>query len=160
MDVVIKMVLLLILMGCFTASPWSVSHLDDAESARLSYPIHDPVHGIGVEMVCVREGVRTYLEVHAQEVPPYLGHEKEAFVTLKTPQATLSSTAHRHAGGQRVLLTAELHDFLLTALIAGLPVKIELQGYFTTVQAEQFAEQYEHIKKRPLTVPIQLPFKL
>jgi len=154
------MVFLLVLVGCFAASPWTVSHLHDTESARLSYPIHDLVNGVGVEMVYAEGVMRCYLEVHAQQIPPYLGSEKEALVTLRAQTATLRSIAHRHAGGQRLLLTPELHDFLLEALLAGTPVTVELQGYFATLQPDQFAEQYKRIKNRSLTLPIQLPFKL
>ena len=131
-----------------------------AESARLSYPARDPVHGMGVEMVYAADSARTYLEIYAQQVPPYRGDEKEALVTLKTAHSTLRSPAHRHAGGQRILLTPEQHEFLLGALLANIPVTIELQGYSTTLQPGPFAEQYANLKNRPLTLPIQLPFKL
>lgn len=155
-----KILLVLALFGCATSSPWNVSYLQGAGSSRLSSPAHDRVNGVGVEMVYTQNSLRTYLEVHSQTIPPYHGNDKEAIITLKTTDQTFHAIAHRHAGGQRLLLPADLQQILIDNLLSNQPVTIELQGYRETLSPEHFSDKYHRIKKPSLNVPIQLPFKI
>jgi len=157
---IIKGLVPLALLGCYATSPWNVSYLQGADSSRLSCPAHDKVNGVGVEMVFAENSLRTYLEVHSQAIPSYRGNDREALVTLKMADRVFHTIAHRHAGGQRLLLPSDFQQILIDALLEGSPVVIELQGYRSTLNPEQFSNKYYSAKKHPLNVPIQLPFKL
>jgi hypothetical protein len=133
---------------------------DAYNSARLSYPVQDKVNGIGIEMI-YREGlVNTYLEVHSQTVPSYKGNAKEALVIMKIDGKTFQGIAHRHEGGQRLSLPSQLHLLLIDGLRMNQPVTILLEGFFTTLDPNEFAEQYRQLQQAPVKNRFQLPFKL
>ncbi len=156
--------LLVVLWGCSASSEWQVSHQKGSQkefnSARLSYPIRDKVNGVGVEMVYVKNNLKTYLEVHSQTIPPYKNNPKEALVKMTTGEKTIHGIAHRHEGGQRATLPADLQEILVDSLRKGSPVTVELIGYSTTLEPHDFALAYQEMQKAPINIPIQLPFKL
>lgn len=110
-------------------------------------------------MIYAQDSLRTYVAVHSQTIPPFKGNTKEAFISLKVLDQSFQGVGHRHAGGQRVLLPAELQNILIQNLLGGKPITIQLQGYSTTVEPDQFAAEYQKLKKAPFNFPIQLPFK-
>ena len=156
--------LLLCLCACQSNKSWEVSHVqagkEEYNSARLSYPVEDIVNGIGVEMICAQGLINTYLEVHAQHIPPYQGNAKEALVILKIEGKTFQGIAHRHEGGQRASLPPQLQQVLTESLQLGQPVTVLLEGYFTTLDPKEFLEQYRELQSAPIKNPFQLPFKL
>jgi hypothetical protein len=156
--------LLLLLFACESNKSWEVSHVQAGKkaynSARLSYPVRDTVNGIGIEMICAQGLVNTYLEVHAQHIPPYQGNPKEALVILKIEGKTFQGIAHRHEGGQRVSLPPQLHQLLIESLQLNQPVTVLLEGYFTTLDPAEFSEQYRELQSDPIKNPFQLPFKI
>jgi hypothetical protein len=162
--IVSKFFSFLLLWGCAASPHWQVSHQKGSQtqfdSARLSYPTRDRVSGVAVEMIYARNKLRTYLEVHSQTIPPHLGNPKEAAVKLKTPHETICGIAHRHQGGQRLTLPAHLQEILIHHLMEGSAVTIQLAGYSTTLDPQDFALSYRKVQKAPLNIPIQLPFKL
>ncbi|HUD00839.1 MAG TPA: hypothetical protein VMR37_00770 [Rhabdochlamydiaceae bacterium] len=156
--------LLLILCACESNKSWEVSHVQsdkkDNHSSRLSYPVGDIVNGIGIEMICAQGLVNTYLEVHAQHIPPYQGNSKEALVILKIEGKTFQGIADRHEGGQRLSMPPQLHQLLIESLQLGRPVTILLEGYFTTLDPKEFSEQFRELQSPPINNPFQSPFKL
>ena len=151
---------LFFLCACQSDKTWEVSHIQaEQKSARLSYPISDIVNGIGIEMICAQGLVNTYLEVHAQHVPPYQGNSKEALVILKSEGKTFQGIGYRHEGGQRVSLPPQLHQLLIESLQLNQPVTILLEGYFTTLDPKEFSEHYRELQSAPLKNHFQLPLK-
>lgn len=159
-----KLAALFFLWGCQSSPTWYVSHQGGAEkqfeSARLAYPVRDKVNEVAVEMVYAKESTRTYLSVLTQRILPFQGNPKEARVTLKIAEQTIEGIAHRHQGGQRAMLPQELQEVLIQHLLEGTPVTIQLEGYSTTLDPDQFALSYQELQKMPLNIPVQLPFKL
>jgi hypothetical protein len=156
--------LLLFLFACESNKSWEVSHVQagkkEYNSARLSYPVHDIVNGIGIEMICAQGLINTYLEVHAQHVPAYQGNDKEALVILKIEGKTFQGIGQRHEGGQRVSLPPPLQQLLTEALQLNQPVTVMLEGFFTTLEPEEFSEQFRELQSEPMIKnPFQLPFK-
>lgn len=155
---------LLLFCGCQSTKSCDVVHLDGADpafsSARLTFPIRDKVHGIGVHMISTPGQISTYLEVHLQTIPPYRGDPKEGLVKITMNGKTLRSTAYRHEGGQRLSLSPEMNYLLIEALQNHHPVTLELEGYSTTLDPQDFSEQYEKLQTAPLKNRLQLPFKL
>lgn len=143
----LKSLLLLLLMGCQNSSAWQVTHLSD--SARLSYPVHDMVNEIGVEMICSQGQVSTYLEVHSHAIPPYRGDVRQVRVALKIEGKTTTGIALRRESGQRIRLPSSLQELLVEALKQRCPVTILLDGYSITLDAEHFAKQYELLLSKP-----------
>ncbi|MBS0648761.1 MAG: hypothetical protein JSS10_06015 [Verrucomicrobia bacterium] len=160
----VAFLLLLTLCACESSKSWEVSHVQAGQkeynSSRLSYPIRDIVNGIGVEMICTQGQVKTYLEVHAQTIPPYQGNPKEALVIMKVKDKTFQGIAHRHEGGQRVSLPPQLHQLLIESLQLNAPVTVMLEGYFATLDPKEFPEQFQELQTEPMKNPLQLPFKL
>ena len=156
--------LLLLLFACESNKSWEVSHVQagkkEYNSARLSYPVQDTVNGIGIEMICAQGLINTYLEVHAQHVPPYQGNEKEALVILKIEGKTFQGIGHRHEGGQRVSLPPQLQQLLTESLQLNQPVTVMLEGFFTTLEPKEFSEQFRELQTEPIKNPFQLPIKI
>lgn len=155
---------LIFLAACAKTNNWAVSHIQtgDAEfdSSKLSFPTHDAVNGIDLEMLCIHGQVRSYLQVHSQTVPPYQGNLKKALVTLQIGDETFTETAFRHEGGQRIRLSATLQDRLLAALKENKSVTIRLEGFKTVISAEEFLNRFKEFQGSPIKNPFQLPFKL
>jgi len=159
-----KGIFLFLLCSCTQNDNWAVNHIQTGNeafnSSKLSFPTHDAVNGIDLEFLCVQGKVHAYLQVHSQTIPPYQGNPKEAVVTLQMGETTFSGIAHRHEGGQRLLLSDSLQEHLLKALKENKSVTIRLEGYKTVVAAEQFSEHFEEFQGSPIRNPFQLPFKL
>ena len=153
-----------LMTGCQSSSPWIASHVQAGNttynSSRLSYRLHDIVNEIGVEMICAQGLINTYLEVHTQQIPPYQGNLKEALVVMNTSDQTKHAVGYRHEGGQRISLSADLQEFLITSLQNNQTVTISLKGYATTLNPHNFTTQFEQLHAKPLANPFQLPFKL
>jgi hypothetical protein len=154
----------LLFVSCQSSSPWIVSHIQAGnatyDSSRLSYRFHDIVNEIGVEMICAQGFINTYLEVHTQEIPPYQGNHKEAFIVMKTADQTKQAIGYRHEGGQRVSLPADLQEELIHALHHNQTVTIVLEGFATTINPQNFTAQFKQLHAKPFANPFQLPFKL
>ena len=152
------------LTSCQSTSPWAVSHLQAGHpmynSSRLSYHLRDMVNEIGVEMICAEGHIHTYLEVHTQQVPPYQGNFQEALITMKTPHSTEQALGYRHQGGQRISLPLDLQELLITSLQNNQIVTIAVEGYSTTLDPQDFNQQFQQLHVEPLTNRFQLPFKL
>jgi hypothetical protein len=155
---------LLLFCGCQSAKSCEVVHVDGADpaftSARLTFPIRDRVHGMGVHMISTPGQLSTYLEVHLQTIPPHRGNSKEALVKMTMDGKTLRGIAYRHDGGQRVSLSSEMHHLLVEALRQKHPVTLQLEGYSATLDPQDFSEQYEKLQTAPIKNRLQLPFKL
>ena len=155
------MILLLLLCGCGAQSSWQVSHLQSGsstfDSSRVLFSSNDPINGIVVELIRSDGQILAYLLVHTQETIPYEDNPKEAIVRLIMPDKTIESIAHRHEGGQRLLLTESLQQTLLDALKLEKDVTIELMGYRTTLSGKGFADSYAALQKTPLRNPLQPP---
>ena len=159
-----KGILLLLLCSCAQNDNWTVSHIQTGNeafnSSKLEFPAHDTVNGIDLEFLCVQGKTHAYLQVHSQTIPAYQGNPKESIVSLQIGETTFSDTAHRHQGGQRLLLSDALQEHLLKALNENKSVIIRLEGYKTIVDAEQFSKHFEEFQSSPIRNPFQLPFKL
>ena len=157
-------IVLLLLASCQSQNSWEVSHVQagnkEYTSARLSHKIRDIVNGIGIEMICAKGKVNTYLEVHAQTIPAFQGNPKEALVIMKIENKTYQAIAPRHEGGQRVSLPPQLQQLLVESLQLNLPVTILLEGYYATLESKDFSEQFRELQSSPINNPFQLPFKL
>jgi hypothetical protein len=156
--------LLVFLTNCSSSSPWNLSYLKGSQQAfdsvRLSYPVHDVVNQVAIEMIYANNSLRTYLVVYSHPIPPYLGNPQEAVVTLKTEAKVYRAIAYRHQGGQRIGLPSDLQQTLIDALLNENSVTLELQKYSTTLHPKQFIAAYHQLYKAPLNLPVQFPFKL
>ncbi len=158
------MIFLFLLCSCGTQSSWQVSHLQTGNSAfdssRVLFSSNDPVNGLDVELIRSDGQIFAYLQVHTQETIPYEDNPKEAIVRLIMQDKTIESIAHRHEGGQRLLLTEPLKQTLLDALKLEKDVTIELMGYRTTLSGKGFLDSYAALQKTPLRNPLQPPVPL
>ena len=149
-------------MGCTQNTDWSVSYLTSSNtefsSARLFFPTKDWVNGIDVEFVQTSDGLHAYLQVHSHPIPPYLDNPKEALVNLQTENNSCCGAAIRREGGQKILLSPILQDFLLSSLKEGKSVTMELVGYETVILADGFNEHLYEMQNRPFDYPFHLPF--
>ncbi len=158
------MILLLLLCSCGAQSSWQVSHLQTGSSAfdssRALFCAKDPVNGIDLELIRSDSQIFAYLLVHTQETIPYEDNPKEAIVRLIMADQTIESIAHRHEGGQRILLTESLQQTLLDALKLEKDVTIELMGYRTTILGKGFPDSFAALQKTPIRNPLQPPVPL
>lgn len=156
--------LLFLLGSCEPQHAWNVAHLQAEKecynSSRLSYRVHDMVNEVAVEMVCSLGQLNTYLVVYSQTIPPYKGNPKEAYVRMKTSQATIEGVGYRHDGGQRIALPSDLQQFLIDSLLQGEMTTLALDGYSANLTPDHFAQRYKELQVQPFNNPLQLPFKL
>lgn len=140
-------------LGCSRSDSWKVSHIQSGStefsSSRLSYHTKDLVNGIDAEFLSVEDSCHLYLHVHSHPIRPYKGDAKKALVQIKTPGETKNFIAHRHEGGQRLLLSEEAKDYIVKALHEGENVVVSTSGYSSTLTAESFDKKYYLLEKPP-----------
>jgi hypothetical protein len=160
----ILVILLFVLAGCAKTDNWAVDRIQAGDkqfdSAKLSFPTQDIVNGVDLELLCIQGKIRSYLQVHSQTIPPYQGDPKAALVLLQVGDETFAGIAFRHEGGQRVRLSENLQDRIISALKENKSVTIRLEGYKTVVSSQEFGKHFEEIQNSPIKNPFQLPFKI
>ncbi|MBS0616347.1 MAG: hypothetical protein JSR58_07350 [Verrucomicrobia bacterium] len=158
------MILLLLLCSCAAQNNWQVSHLQTGsskfDSSRIVFPTRDLVSGIDLELTRSSDQIFAHLQVHTDAITPYQEHPREALVRLTVQNQIIEGIAHRHEGGQRLLLTETLQEPLLAALQKGEDVKIELMGYRTIISHAGFATSYAALQQTPFRNPLQPPVPL
>lgn len=142
-----------LLTGCSRSDSWKVSHIQSGSkefsSSRLSYRSPDPVNGVDVEFLSLEDSCHLYLNVHSHPIKPYKGDSKTALVQVKTEDLTSSYLAHRHQGGQRLLLPDTVKDYIVEKLKQGQFVTISTSGYSSTLSPESFDRKYFLLEKPP-----------
>lgn len=160
----IPVILLFVLAGCAKTDNWAVDRIQAGDkqfdSAKLSFPTQDIVNGVDLELLCIQGKIRSYLQVHSQTIPPYQGDPKAALVLLQVGDETFAGIAFRHEGGQRVRLSENLQDRIISALKENKSVTIRLEGYKAVVSSQEFGKHFEEIQNFPIKNPFQLPFKI
>ena len=153
-----------LLSACQTSKSCELVHLNpeshEYNSARLTFPVRDTVHGMGVNMVLTDGCITTYLEVHALEVLPHLANPKQALIQMRIDGKKYQGIGHLRDGNQRVMLPSDLNDLLITALKNQKNVTLKLDGYTTTLDSKDFPEQFEQLSVPTLKNRFQLPFKV
>jgi len=134
------------------------SEKKEFSSTKLSYLSPDPIHGIDLELLKIKERIAVYLNVHSIPVPPHQSNPKNALVKLDIDGQIWRYEAYRLEGGQRFLLPDEMTKLLIDALQKGKEVRLTLPGYKTTVKAEDFSEKFHRfLDPTPLQNPFHLP---
>jgi len=125
----------LLLTACQRTSQWQCQHIREknCHCSRLLYQSQDPVLGIDLEFLQTKSGLCTYLQVH-QPMP------QEAKIHIKTQDDQLTYIGTFHQGSQRVQLSEELQELLLTHLKKEKVVTIQLNQHRETIQGENFSK--------------------
>lgn len=137
---------LLLLCACSSHSHWTADQVrsdkKEFSSTKLSYLSS---HGIDVELLKIAERLNVYLNVHSLPVPPHQGNPKSALLKLEIDGEVLRCETYRLEGGQRLLLPEDITRVLLEALNNHKDATLILQGYRTTIKAEDFSEKFKQL---------------
>lgn len=142
---------LLLLASCQRHSQWQYTHVRETtcDSTRIMYYSEDPIQGIDIEMIHTDGELATYLQVHSE--PVHVSEDKTP-VVIRTSHGEKSFLAPSHRGAQRVRLTDVLQTELISALIEGNPVTLELCGYRETVDPARFQKIFDRLEKKAPSV--------
>ncbi|MBS0652994.1 MAG: hypothetical protein JSR39_05635 [Verrucomicrobia bacterium] len=152
-----------ILASCRSSSPWALDRVEsgnsDFNSAKLTFPANDPIHGIDVEFLNTSKNLYVYLNVHSIPIPALKNNPKYAFVHLTIGTEKYRFEALRREGGQRLLLPEEAVDLMISSLRKNLPIEIKVSGYSTQITPSGFPEKFKKMQQSPLFPnPFHLPF--
>ncbi len=150
-------ILLLVLFSCTHSSNWQVEHLysDCKEhcSNKLSYLAKDHVSGIDLEIICIGDNIKAYLNLYPHTI------KQSTVIALITKESTQQFDAYCLAGGQKILLSQECLSFFLHALENNQEVQIAIGGYQSIIEPAGFQENFKKNQTFPkLLNPFQFSF--
>ena len=108
------------------------------DSSRLCYFSKDRINGIDLEFHSTQEQLRCYLVVHSTPIPAKKENPNFSQATVQTKDQNTPFLIHRLKGGQKLLLTQQAQELLLSLLIADEPLLIKLEGYQEQIQPGSF----------------------
>lgn len=141
---------LILLVGCQRHQQWQCSQIQHTthQSTRLIYKTKDPVAGIDVALFRNNEKWTTYLQVHGHPLYSSLENEQKIEVRLISEGKVTSFLADLHRGRQRIRLSEILQDQLISELMEGNPVTIELSGYREIVSPKRFQKMLKKVDSK------------
>ena len=138
---------LLCLASCTRTSLWSLHQIKAAErdfdSSRLTYHT-DKTNAIDLEFLAVKNQLFTYLQVHAHPLK-----DKEVSVTLIVAGEKTFFAAYPHQGGQRLSITKEFQEKIISLLKANQRFSLEVCGYQTEIHPQKFLELFKKLEEGP-----------
>jgi len=149
--------LAIITCACGKARNWGYDEIRSEKrefaSNRLRYLKADPLRGIELEFIQTANATKAYLNLHSF----HKTDRKDLLVTFEAGGQARSSSAYVLAGGQRVLLSEEIAEWLMQTLKEGHSVHVQLPGYRQVVDAAGFAHK---LKRMQHPLPVGNPFRL
>ncbi len=136
---------LLFLFGCQRYNQWQYHRISETTggSTRVQYKTKDQVAGIDLEFIRSGDDLATYLQVHGQPLPYTKGDQ--ARVKLISQDSVMTFLADLHTGGQRIRLSNVLQKQLLSLLIEGQAVTIEVVGYREQIDPKRFNKVFKEL---------------
>jgi hypothetical protein len=134
------------------------SNYEEFSYSKVVYREEDPVHGMDVEFVQSCDCLKTFLVVHSTAVPPTQEFPKKISVKIEIDDTLLACLADRMEGGQRFLLSEEVANKVIEALLNEKNVHISIPGYRSSLNPEGFQQRYKKIGRSIMENPFHLPF--
>lgn len=146
---VIKISLCIFLLAaCTRSDSWVADQIHSEKkdfcSRKLTFCAQDPVRGIDLELRETNEHLQGYLLVHSLPVAALRNDPKKVRVDYQIQGIKCQAFAYRMKGGQRLLLTDEMTDTVIQALLKNEEVTFFLPGYETRVHAEGFVKRFRN----------------
>lgn len=112
--------------------------IDQFDSSRLAYLSSDKINGIDLEFFFIQDGLKSYLVTHSRPIPSSRDDSHLSQAVVQTQGKTHTFLIHRLKGGQKLLLTQEMQELLLSLLSRDEPLTLKLEGYQEVIQPGQF----------------------
>lgn len=142
-------ILLLFLFSCRTSYPcWEIEPYQDFGSfytAKVFLSSQSDADGVEVEVVRSPSGLRVYLNLKFCPVCPDNLENQTISVSYQIDEEYFSSNAYIFEGGQRLLLSEEAQNRIITALLLGVTVHIDVASYSTDIVSLNFPALYHKI---------------
>ncbi len=135
------------LTACSPCRPhWIYRQVDACQPcyqvSRLHLPPEDNLNQVGIEIVHSMFELRIYLDIYCLMIPPYECQEELGAFKMIIDGEESQWVVHRLAGGQRLWLTPEASEKLISALLDESQVSIVIGRYRTDVTLNDFVEGY------------------
>lgn len=138
------------LSSCVKNQEWTYQDVKSSrpefKSFHLDYSIAS-INGIGVELLRGDFGVIGYLSVNSNQIQSTPDDPSKAEVVFQVENDQLLYRATKMLGGQRVKLSQEAVDKLLTLLGEGKNVNIYLKGYSAKITPNKFSKQFKKFSR-------------
>jgi hypothetical protein len=147
--------LLLLLSSCNIPKPnhWHSSAIrsvnPDYDLAKLIYPASNQTNGIEIELIRQGDLVRGYLNVYSSEIPALLHDPHKAKVVLITEKEEKTFAITRLEGGQRLALSHEGFETLISALKETPSLTIKTGHFTQTINSKSFEKKFGALLKKP-----------
>lgn len=140
--------LLLFLSACSSKAGWVYQEVKTkpiaSNSANLRMPVTNPFNGLELQFLKGNFGTRAYLGIHAREIPP----QDNDPIVIVVDERPYSFATTRMEGGQRLLLSEEATQLLISALSNTHKVTIGAPGGFVAeIPSKKFGKLYRKFKK-------------
>lgn len=131
----------LLFSSCQSTSEWTADQIKtgDNDSLRIAHLTKDPVYGMDVMLLKLKDQSVIYLNVHGQGFATDRIEHKKVYINLKSQEQTFHGYAQCHEGQQRVMLPDEMKEILIALLNQKKNVTIEAGGYKETLKPEGFS---------------------
>ncbi|MBI5345913.1 MAG: hypothetical protein HZB76_02065 [Chlamydiae bacterium] len=148
-------VFFLLLISCSKNETWKLDSLSQCEADFNSCKLtnnSNQISGLEVEFIQTKNELYGYLNVFFQTTTPIIDNEKKAKVTIKINDQTFEKIESRLKGGQKIALSSETTDLIITSLKNNHEVTIMLDGYETTLEPKDFANKFDNLKSKNHTL--------
>ncbi len=146
-----------LLVGCSgeTLRQWQFEEVATNRLAfnggKLSLPPDSDFSNLELELVRSASGTRFYLNLFTLRAPPLREEPNRTTVVIEFEQQE-PWVVHPYLmeGGQKLLLPGEVSDYLIEALLEGIPFKIQIGRSSIQAISEGFQEGYQSLLDLPL----------
>lgn len=148
---IIPLVLSVFLIACQskTNTPWieqeMSTHCLNSDSIRLTYPPQEPSEGFELELLLAQDELTSYINLFLYPLP--FKHRTTYSLTFTCENETVSYPAYLHRGGQKLTLSKEAQDHLLSLLKQEKSVHISFDRHSQLIIGEGFQKYKKIISK-------------
>lgn len=125
---------------------WNYQAIPACEPCYQASSLHlapeDPLNQIGITIVHSMFDVRVYLDIYCLLIPPYEGQESLGSFQVIIDGQEKEWVVNRLEGGQRLWLTPEASNALISALLDECKVTIVIGRYRVEVALNDFIDGY------------------
>jgi hypothetical protein len=129
-----------------SSDPWyrqeMSTHCKESDSIRLIYPIQEEIEGFELELLFARDELTSHINLFLYPLPP--SRRIEYPLTFKTDTETFTYPAYLHQGRQKLTLSKEAQECLLSLLQKESSITLSFSGHSQVILSSGFKKIFDN----------------
>ncbi|MBP9841447.1 MAG: hypothetical protein KBC64_03360 [Simkaniaceae bacterium] len=121
------------------------TYCESSDSIRLIYPKEEDSRGFELELLFAKNELSSHINLFLYPLP-FL-KQTEYPLTLTCEDETYTYAAYLHKGGQKLTLSKEAQECLLSLLKKGEPIQLSFKGHSQMIHGKGFKKYEKFIRK-------------